>query len=111
MSQNIILNHQEIEHKIRRIAFQILETFVDDGEIVLAGIADNGFILAQKINLVLKEISSIEVTLCKVKIEKQPFSKLADSYKGKIEAKDIKSLNDRTTINDTIPTRDTLIIK
>ena len=71
MNQNIILNHQEIEHKIRRIAFQILETFVDDGEIVLAGIADNGFVLAQKINLVLVEISSIEVTLCKVKIEKQ----------------------------------------
>lgn len=47
----------------------------------------------------------------KIKIEKQPFSKLADSYKGKIQAKDIKSLNDQTIINDTIPTRDTLIIK
>ena len=29
MSQNIILTHQEIEHKIKRIAYQIYETFVD----------------------------------------------------------------------------------
>ena len=36
MSQNIILTHQEIEHKIKRIAYQIYETFVDEEEIVIA---------------------------------------------------------------------------
>jgi pyrimidine operon attenuation protein/uracil phosphoribosyltransferase len=45
MPQNIILTHQEIEHKIKRIAYQIYETFVDEKEIVIAGIAKNGFMV------------------------------------------------------------------
>lgn len=71
MSQNIILNHQEIEHKIKRIAYQIYETFVDEDIIVVAGIASNGFILAEKISDVLKTISPLEIILCEVKINKQ----------------------------------------
>ena len=51
MSKNIILTNQEIEHKIRRIAYQIYETFVDEEEIVIAGIASNGYIFAKKIAL------------------------------------------------------------
>ena len=37
MSKNIILTNQEIEHKIKRIAYQIYETIVDEEEIVIAG--------------------------------------------------------------------------
>ncbi|WP_298395002.1 phosphoribosyltransferase family protein [Flavobacterium sp.] len=70
MSQNIILTNQEIEHKIKRIAYQIYETFVDEESIVLAGIASNGYLLAEKLATVLTEISSIEVVLCEVKIDK-----------------------------------------
>lgn len=47
MSKNIILTNQEVEHKIKRIAYQIYETFVDEEEIVIAGIAANGFIFAK----------------------------------------------------------------
>lgn len=70
MQHNIILTHQEIEHKIRRIAYQIYETFVDEERIVLAGIASNGFVLAQKLSAQLKEISEIQVVLCEVNINK-----------------------------------------
>ncbi len=70
MQHNIILTHQEIEHKIRRIAYQIYETFVDEERIVLAGIASNGFVLAQKLSAQLKEISEIHVVLCEVNINK-----------------------------------------
>lgn len=70
MNQNIILNKQEIEHKVKRIAYQIYETFVDESSIVIAGIANNGFIFAEKIAISLKEISSLEVILCEVKINK-----------------------------------------
>ncbi|MEC5166205.1 pyrimidine operon attenuation protein/uracil phosphoribosyltransferase [Flavobacterium sp. PL11] len=71
MSKNIILTHQEIEHKIRRIAYQIYETFVDEEEIVIAGIATNGYIFAQKLAIALEGISPIKVSLCKVQINKQ----------------------------------------
>ena len=71
MSQNIILNHQEIEHKIKRIAYQIYETFVDEDSIVIAGIASNGYIFAEKIAVTLRSISTIKVVLCEVHIDKQ----------------------------------------
>lgn len=71
MEKNIILTNQEIEHKIKRIAFQIYETFVNEKEVVLAGIASNGYLFAQKIAIELKNISTLEVLLCEVHINKQ----------------------------------------
>ena len=50
ITKNIILNHQEIQHKIRRIAYQIYESNVYEDTIILAGIEDNGFFLAKKLN-------------------------------------------------------------
>ncbi|NMH28158.1 phosphoribosyltransferase family protein [Flavobacterium silvaticum] len=82
MAKNIILTNQQIEHKIRRIAFQIYETFVEEEEIVLAGIASNGFVLAKRIAATVSEISDIKVLLCEVKIDKQhPFSAVKTSLK------------------------------
>lgn len=71
MSKNIILTNQEIEHKIKRIAYQIYETFVDDQEIVIAGIAANGFVFAKKIAKELESISTLKISLCEVQINKQ----------------------------------------
>jgi len=71
MNQNKILTNQEIEHKIKRIAYQIYETYVDDESIVIAGIASNGYVLAEKIAMALQSISTLEVLLCEVIIDKQ----------------------------------------
>ncbi|MDR6968324.1 pyrimidine operon attenuation protein/uracil phosphoribosyltransferase [Flavobacterium arsenatis] len=82
MSQNIILNNQEIEHKITRIAYQIYETFVDEEVIVIAGIAQNGFVFAKKIASALEKISTLKVSLCEVFIDKQnPTLPIATSLK------------------------------
>ncbi|RZS93214.1 phosphoribosyltransferase family protein [Aquimarina brevivitae] len=66
-----ILDHKQIQHKIKRIAYQIYETNVDEKEIVLAGIADNGYVFANKIKAILEKISDIRVTLCKVSMDKK----------------------------------------
>lgn len=71
MTKNIILNSSEIEHKIKRIAYQIYETFSDDDGIVIAGIASNGFVFAQKLAAVFEEVSGIKPLLCEVKIDKK----------------------------------------
>lgn len=82
MGQNIILNNQEIEHKITRIAYQIYETFVDEEVIVIAGIANNGFVFAKKIASALEKISTLKVSLCEVFIDKQnPTSPITTSLK------------------------------
>lgn len=71
VKNNIILNHKEINHKIRRIAFQIYESNVNEKEVVLAGIESNGYIFAKKLKSVLEKISDIQVILCKVIIDKK----------------------------------------
>ncbi|MEM6514684.1 MAG: phosphoribosyltransferase family protein, partial [Bacteroidota bacterium] len=68
---NIILNHTEIKNKIRRIAYQIYESNVDETEIILAGIDKNGYVLAEKIKAILDDISEIKSVLCKVKMDKK----------------------------------------
>jgi len=71
MNQSIILNNQQINHTIKRIAFQIYENNINEKTIILAGIAKNGFLLAQKFKKALEEISNIQVILCEVKINKK----------------------------------------
>jgi pyrimidine operon attenuation protein/uracil phosphoribosyltransferase len=104
MNKNIILTNQEIEHKIKRIAYQIYETFVEEEEIVIAGIATNGFIFAKKIAQALETISSLKVSLCEVQINKQnpelpihtSLSKEQYSNKGLVLVDDV--LNSGTTL-------------
>ena len=104
MSKNIILSNQEIEHTIKRIAYQIYETFIDEDEIVIAGIASNGFIFAKKIADSLNTISPLKVSLCEVQINKhQPESNVKTSIaqsdytnKGLVLVDDV--LNSGTTL-------------
>ncbi len=68
---NRILSHQQIQHKIRRIAYQIYETNVNEDKIVLAGIAGGGLEFAKKIQRVLRKITEAEIVLCKVQMDKK----------------------------------------
>src|SRR5690606_15909364 len=71
MSSISILSPIEIEHKIKRIAYQIYETFADEKEIVIAGINGNGYIIAEKIAKIFSEISPVTVLLCEIKMDKK----------------------------------------
>lgn len=85
MNQNIILNHQEIEFKIKRIAYQIYETFIDQNEIVIAGIIGNGLVFAQKIASELEKISDLKVLLCEIRIDKKnPQNEITTSIEKEI---------------------------
>ena len=68
--QNKILSHIEIQHKIRRIAYQIYEANVAEKEIVIAGIEGGGLKFAKKIQGVLRSITNAEIVLCKVSMNK-----------------------------------------
>ena len=103
--KNIILTQQEIDHKTRRIAYQIYETFPDDTEVVLAGIASNGYLFAQKLAAEVEKISDIKVTLCEVRINKQhPLEPVQTSLKAEEYAN--KSL---VLIDDVLNSGTTLI--
>lgn len=99
-----ILDHQAIQHKIRRIAYQIYESNSKEKEIIIAGIADNGYIFAERLAEKLEEIAPFRVTLCKVTLNKtKPLGTVVTSldpnaYKNKavILADDV--LNSGTTL-------------
>jgi pyrimidine operon attenuation protein/uracil phosphoribosyltransferase len=81
-TKHIILNHNEINHKIKRIAYQIYESNVDETEVILAGIDTNGYILAKKLKSCLDKISQINSTLCRVIINKKnPLAQITTSLK------------------------------
>lgn len=67
---HIILTHEQIQHKIKRIAYQIYETNVNEEEIIIAGIAENGYIFAKRLKTILEDISDITITLCEVTMDK-----------------------------------------
>ena len=71
MNKSVILTNKEIEYKIRRIAYQIYESNSSNKSIIIAGITDNGYILATRLKAILDEISDLKTTLCEVVIDKQ----------------------------------------
>lgn len=100
----LILDHRQINHKIKRIAYQIYESNVEEQQIILAGIARSGFELAEKLQAELQEISDLEIILCEVNINKKnPLARITTSlspedYKDKALVLIDDVLNSGTTL-------------
>src|SRR5690554_86844 len=96
MEQNIILRKEQIQQITKRIAYQIYETFIDEEEIVIAGIANSGFIFAQKIKAEVEKIADLKVTLGRMEINKQnPIEEIrSDLKKSDYENKAIILVDD-----------------
>ena len=71
MDKKKILDYQLIKKKIIRISLQIIEANSIDDEIIIAGIENNGYIIAKKICNEIKKISDKKIQLCSVKIDKK----------------------------------------
>ncbi len=80
----LILNHTQIQQKINRIAYQILEDNIDEKEIILAGVIARGYRLALRLEAVLKEISKLKITLVEIELNKAS-SKLESAINIPIE--------------------------
>jgi len=66
-----LLDAKQIQQKLVRIAFQIMEENFDEKEIALVGIKQGGFKLAQQLQKILKKHSVFAITLASVEIDKQ----------------------------------------
>ncbi len=65
-----ILSRSDIQQKIKRIAYEIVENNYEEKELHIIGIRDKGFSLAEKIYSDLKDITSIKVSLNYISINK-----------------------------------------
>jgi pyrimidine operon attenuation protein/uracil phosphoribosyltransferase len=69
--KNYILSKEVAEKKLRRMAYEIFENNFDEKEIILAGIRENGSVVARVIQKILGEISSLKTQLITVTLDKK----------------------------------------
>ena len=102
---NILLNTVQINQKIKRIAYQIYESNSNEKEVIIAGIVGNGYIFAERLVKTLKEISSLNVILCQVNINKK---KPLETISTSLEVKDYKNKS-LVLVDDVLNSGTTLI--
>lgn len=69
-----ILDKTQIQQKIDRIAYQILEDNFDEKEIVLAGIVPRGNTLAERLKNKIESIGELKVKLVNIELKKDSSS-------------------------------------
>lgn len=71
-----ILNNQQIEQKINRLAHQLLENTFEEDKIFIGGIHGNGFQLAKRIQDIIQSNSKLPVELFEINMDKlEPWNK------------------------------------
>jgi pyrimidine operon attenuation protein/uracil phosphoribosyltransferase len=65
-----ILNEPQIRQKIKRMAFEIYENNFNENELILAGIQENGFVLARLLGAELSRISGLSIQLISISLHK-----------------------------------------
>jgi pyrimidine operon attenuation protein / uracil phosphoribosyltransferase len=63
-----ILDHRQIEQKVKRLAIEILEQNYEERGLILAGINNNGMAFAQIIYNRLLEMSDLPITLTRIRL-------------------------------------------
>ena len=82
MDKKKILDNNLVKKKIIRISLQIIESNIDEKEIIIAGIEKKGFIFAKKISNEIKKKSNIDTKLCRISLNKKnPMDKIFISLK------------------------------
>ncbi len=73
--KQIILTHTQIEQKINRLAFQLIENTFELDTIYIGGITGNGIVLAEKLKNIIEHNSDQKIVLFEVILDKeQPLS-------------------------------------
>lgn len=71
----IILNRQQLDQKVHRMAYQLYEQHQDETELVIVGLQGNGYVLAKEIHAYFQQICPIKARLLELKIDKEnPFN-------------------------------------
>jgi len=66
-----ILDQEVAAKKLQRMAYEIIENNLDEGSIILAGIPENGTVIAKNIQKMISEISSLKTELISISLDKR----------------------------------------
>ena len=99
------MDANDIHKTVERIAYQIYETHFEDSQLILAGITQNGVILAKRIREELEKISDIDVIFMEIKVDKKnPINPIVLSKKL-----EVCENNSVVVVDDVLNTGSTLI--
>lgn len=70
-NKKYILDREVAAKKLQRMAYEILENNVEEEQIVLAGIPENGTVIANSIQKILADISSLKTELISISLDKR----------------------------------------
>jgi len=70
-TKKYILSREVAQKKMRRMAYEILEHNLEEKEIILAGIHESGSVVAENIQRMFAEISSIKTELITLSLDKK----------------------------------------
>jgi pyrimidine operon attenuation protein / uracil phosphoribosyltransferase len=92
--KNYILDQATAAKKLRRMAYEILENNTGEAQLVLAGIRNSGTVMAQNIQLLLREISTISTDLFTITLDKHLPTEVVLSKEGQFDDKVIIVIDD-----------------
>ena len=93
-SQNIILDYQDVENKIKRISLEILEDNIDQKELIFFGVSKNGKIIVKKIINLISEHSEIDIEMVGVEIDLNSKNILKFEKDFKLDSKSVIIVSD-----------------
>jgi pyrimidine operon attenuation protein/uracil phosphoribosyltransferase len=71
-----ILNEEVVTRKLQRMAYEIVENNLDESKVILAGIRENGTVIAKYIEKIISEISSLKAELITISLDKRVFKEV-----------------------------------
>lgn len=77
MSRKYILDESTVAKKLERMALEIIENNLEEQELILIGIRENGSVIAKTIQAHLQKLSAVKTTLLHLSLDKK--------HPGKIE--------------------------
>ncbi len=69
--QKQILNQEQVNLMLTRLAYEVFENNVDEKEIVLAGIKNRGYAIAEMLKAKIEGLSKLKVRLISIEIDKR----------------------------------------
>lgn len=102
--KNYILTEEVAEKKLRRLAYEILENNASEKELILAGIRDNGSVIARIIRQMLLDITGggIEIGLIDISLDKRSPGAIGLSGEGSFDDKVIIVVDDVASSGKTL---------
>lgn len=85
---NKILNHEQIQQKITRIAHEIIENTTEVDSLFIAGICGNGLIIAKEIEAIISQNSTLKLQTFEIILDKE--NPLGSEIKSSIDIAEIK---------------------